>query len=106
MNCKHAISLSKDKVLIKIHVTAGSSQSLFPAGYNKWRHWIEIKVKAAAKENKANDEVITKIAEYFNRSSKDISIVSGQKGREKIISIKNIPFKEVCSKIEESLHGL
>jgi len=106
MNCKHAISLSKNEVLMKLHVIPDSSQSLFPAGYNKWRNCIEIKVKAAAKENKANNEVITKIAEYFNHSSKDISIVSGQKGREKIISIKNVPIKNVCSKIEGSLHGL
>ena len=106
MNCNNAISLSKDIVLIKIHVLPGSSQSLFPAGYNNWRQCIEIKVKAVAKENKANNEIIEKIAKYFNILSKDVSIVSGQKGREKTISIKNIQKKDVCRKIEESLNGL
>ena len=106
MSCNNAISLSKDEVLIKIHVIPGSSQSLFPAGYNIWRQCIEAKIKAASKENKANREVIEKISKYFNILPKDVSIVSGQKGREKIVSIKNIQKRDVCRKIEESLNGL
>lgn len=106
MNCKDAISLSKDEILIKIHVIPGSSQSLFPAGFNIWRNCIEIKVKSLAKENKANEEVIEKISNYFNILKKDVYIVSGEKGREKIVSIKNIQKKDVCRKIEESLNGL
>ena len=106
MNCNDAISLSKEIVLIKIHVIPSSSQSLFPAGYNNWRQCIEVKVKAAAKENKANSEVIEKIAEFFNISVKNIHIVSGKKEREKTVSIENIQKSDVCRKIEESLNGL
>ena len=106
MSCKNAISLSRDGVLIKLHVIPSSSQSVFPAGYNEWRKCIEIKVKAEAKENKANNEVVEKIAEYFNISPKDIYIISGQQGREKTISIRNVQIDKICKKIEESLHGL
>ncbi len=106
MNCNNAISLSKNEVLIKIHILPGSTRSLFPAGYNNWRQCIEAKVKAAAKENKANNEIIEKIAKYFDILPKDVSIVSGHKGREKTISIKNIQKEDVCRKIEESLNGL
>ena len=106
MNCNDAISLLKDIVLIKIHVIPSSSQSLFPSGYNNWRQCIEVKVKAAAKENKANSEVIEKIAEFFNISVKNIHIVSGKKEREKTVSIENIQKSDVCRKIEESLNGL
>jgi uncharacterized protein (TIGR00251 family) len=106
MSCNSAISFLKDEVLIKIHVIPGSSKSLFPAGYNIWRQCIEIKIKAAAKENKANREIIEKISKYFNILPKDIYIVSGNKGREKTVSIKNIKKRDVCRKIEESLNGL
>ena len=106
MNCNDAISLSKDIILIKIHVIPGSSQSLFPSGYNTWRQCIEVKVKALAKENKANSEVIEIIAKYFNISVKNIHIVSGKKEREKTVAIKNIQKRDVCRKIEDSLHGL
>lgn len=106
MNCKDAISLSNNKVILKLHVIPGSFQSVFPAGYNKWRNCIEIKVKAEARENKANNEVIEKIAEFLNVSPKDIFVISGQKSKEKTVSVKNVRIDEICDKIKESLNGL
>lgn len=106
MKCKNAISTSENGVIIKIHVIPSSSQSIFPAGYNNWRRCIEVKVKAEAKENKANNEVREKLAEYFNISPKGISIISGKKDRDKIILIKNVGINKVCKRIEESLNGL
>ena len=106
MNCKDAVSFSKNRILIKLHVIPGSSQSVFPAGYNTWRKCIEIKVNSEAKENKANNEVIEKIAEFFNILQKDIRIVYGQKSREKTVSIENMQIDDICKKIEESLNGL
>ena len=90
MDIKGAINLSKKGILLKLHVMPGSFQSVFPSGYNEWRRSIEIKVKAEAKENKANNEVTRKIAEYLDISEKDICIVSGEKSREKTILIKNL----------------
>ena len=106
MGCKDAIKISKNKILINLHVTPSSDYSVFPAGYNKWRKCIEIKVNSKAKENKANIEVIQKIAKYFNISTKDIFIVDGQKSREKTVSINNLQINEVYNKLEESLNGL
>jgi uncharacterized protein (TIGR00251 family) len=106
MNCKDAISPSKNEVLLKIHVISDSSQSLFPSGYNNWRKCIEIKLKSPAIDNKANIEIIENIAKYFKILQKNVKIVTGKKSREKIISIKNIQKNEVCKKIEESLNGL
>ena len=106
MLCKNAIFPNKNGVHIKLRVIPGSSQSVFPAGYNKWRNCIEIKVKAKPLENKANHEVICKITEYFNISTKNVFIVSGQKSREKIVAIKNVQIKDIYNKIEESLYGL
>ena len=106
MSCINAISSSKNEILIKLHVLPGSSHSVFPVGFNKWRNSIEIKVKAEARENKANNEVIVKIAEYFNISTKDITIINGQRSREKTVSIKNLKIEDVCKKIEGSLKGL
>ena len=106
MDIKGAINLSKKGILLKLHVMPGSFQSVFPSGYNEWRRSIEIKVKAEAKENKANNEVIHKIAEYLDISEKDICIVSGEKIREKTILIKDLSIGKICKKLEESLNGL
>jgi len=106
MNCIGAISKNQDDIFVKIHVIAGSTQSLFPAGYNKWRKCIEIKVKAEAKENKANIEILQLISSFLGIEAKKISITSGEKSREKLICIKHQNTQNICNKIEESLHGL
>ena len=106
MNYKNAIRLSKDKIYLKLHVIPGSSQSIFPAGYNQWRNLIEIKVKAEAKENQANKEIINKIAEYFNIPTKNITITSGEKSREKTIAINHLKIDKIWKKIQETLDGL
>jgi uncharacterized protein (TIGR00251 family) len=106
MNCTNAISSLKDAVLLKIYVLPHSQNTLFPAGYNSWRNCIEMKVKAEAKENKANNEIIKIISKFFNISSQDVTIVVGNKGREKTIAMKHVKKHDICRKIEESLYGL
>ena len=106
MSCTNAITRGKDGILLKIHVIPGSPKSVFPSGYNEWKKRIEIKVKAEAKENKANIEVIKTMAEYFDHPAKEIFIVQGQKSRDKTIVIKQMNVGDVCKKIEESLNGL
>ena len=106
MICKNFITISENEIQIKLHVIPGSSKSVFPSGFDKWRKTLEIKVKAKAKENKANIEVIEKIASFFNVSLKDINIVAGQKSRQKIVSIKNIELNKFCRKLEDSINEL
>ena len=101
---KDAVKQSPQGVLICLHVVPGSSQVVFPAGYNQWRNCIEIKVKSEAKDNKANTEVIETIAAYFQISLKDVSLVNGQKNREKTIGLKKVPFEAVWKRLKESLH--
>jgi uncharacterized protein (TIGR00251 family) len=78
---------------------------MFPAGYNEWRRCLEIKVAGEAKENKANAEVIETLAMFFQCSSKDLRIVSGQKHREKTVLLTNIRLDAVLTKLEEQLDG-
>ena len=101
---KDAVKQSTQGVIISLHVVPGSSQIVFPAGYNQWRNCIEIKVKSEAKDNKANTEVVHTIAAYFQVSLKDVSLVSGQKSREKTVALKKVPAETVCKRLKESLH--
>lgn len=105
-NWKNALIQSKNEILLYLHVIPGSSQSVFPASYNKWRNSIEIKIESEAKENKANIEVINQIASFFNIKTRDISIIQGQKSREKIVAIKNAQIEELCSRIKGPLSGV
>jgi len=103
---KDAIKSSKQGVILSVHVVPGSSQSLFPAGYNQWRKCIEIKVRSEAKDNKANNEVTKTVAEYFKVPVKEVILMSGHNSREKTIFLGKISVDMVCSQLEESFHGL
>jgi uncharacterized protein (TIGR00251 family) len=106
MDYTDAVSISNNDVLLRIYVLTNASKSVFPTKYNTWRNCIEMTVKSLAKENKANDEVIKILSNYFKVNSSDITIKSGKKNKEKIIAIKNIQHLIVCKKLKESLHGL
>jgi uncharacterized protein (TIGR00251 family) len=49
---------------------------------------FEIKIKAKAKEGKANESVVEKLASHFAISPDKIRIVRGHKFRKKLIEIK------------------
>jgi len=102
---KDAAWQSFQGVFLRVHVTPGSSRTMFPTGYNPWRNSIEIKVQSSAKENKANSEVVETIAGFFGLASKNVVISSGLKNREKTVILKQIAFETVLQKLERSLHG-
>ena len=67
-NFKEAVKKHNNGTILALFVTPNAGLTIFPAGYNNWRKRIEIKVASAAKDNKANKEVIKtvegKIAGY------------------------------------------
>lgn len=103
---KEAIKKHRDGAILDLFVTPRSESATFPAGYNKWRKRIEIKVVSPAKENKANKEVLKTVAAFFNKTDKKILVVSGDKSREKTILIKDVSVDEVIDRFRKSLNGL
>ena len=95
-----------DGATINLFVTPGARSIIFPAGYNKWRRCVEIKVSSPAKDNKANIEVIKTVANFVNKPVENVYVVSGSKNRSKTILIKGISPDAVSEKLEESLNGL
>ena len=48
-----------------------------------------VKVKAPPQENKANQEVIKTLAEYFHVSKSRISIVAGFRSKQKVLELED-----------------
>jgi uncharacterized protein (TIGR00251 family) len=103
---KGIVKKHESGVTINLFVTPNSEKSKFPAGLNKWRKRIEIKVCAKAKDNLANLEVIKVVANFFNKQVKDVYVLTGKKTKEKTILIDGISENTVLKKLEESLNGL
>jgi len=102
---KDAVTQSSEGVMLRLHVVPSSSKTVFPAGYNEWRHCLEIKVTGEAQENKANAEVLATLAAFFHCSSKDLQIVTGEKSREKTILLVNKRLENVLKTLEVASHG-
>jgi uncharacterized protein (TIGR00251 family) len=101
---KDAVKESSQGVMLSLHVIPGSAQTIFPVSYNQWRHALEIKVQAQAKDNKANIEVVETIADFFKLSRKDVVLMSGEKNREKTVRLKKISLPKVLERLKESFH--
>jgi uncharacterized protein (TIGR00251 family) len=95
-----------DGAIINLFVTPKAQSTIFPAGYNKWRRCIEIKVNSPAKDNKANKDVIKSIAKFLDRPVEDVFVVSGIKNRTKSVLIKGISAEVISEKLKESINGL
>ena len=89
---KHKLELNKGT---KITCTSG-----------KVPRSIEMDVRAPAKENKANIEVITTIAGFFDVPLNDVLVVSGIKNKKKKLLLKGKNINLISEKLSESLNGL
>ena len=98
-----AIKETKDGIAIDLEVTPGSKKACFPAGYNQWRERIEIKLTSAAQKGKANGQLREIVADFFNISSRDITIVSGAKNSKKTIVISGPDHRKVVLALEDIL---
>jgi uncharacterized protein (TIGR00251 family) len=96
----------QDGVTINLFVTPGAQSIIFPAGFNKWRKAIEIKVSSPAKDNKANKDVIKTVADFVEQPVENVYVLSGIKNRAKTILIKGISPDVVSERLKESLNGL
>jgi len=96
----------QDGAKFNLFVTSGADTINFPAGFNKWRNCIEIKVSAPAKENKANKDVIKTVANFFDKPINDVYLISGMKNRTKTVFIKETSVNFVSERLKESLDGL
>ena len=100
------IKKHRDGTVLSVFVTPEARNVVFPAGVNKWRKCLEIKVKSPAVDNKANKDVVRTIADFFKKSVNDVFVVSGSKKREKSVLVKGVSIDFVSQKLKESLDGL
>jgi uncharacterized protein (TIGR00251 family) len=100
------IGKNSEGVTINLYVTPEAKRNVFPCGYDEWRNTIQMKVCSPAKDNKANLEVLKTVADFFDRSIKDVFIISGEKNKEKKVLIKKMSTGDVISKLQESFNGL
>jgi uncharacterized protein len=106
MPVERALTSSSEGILLRIHVTPGASKTVFPAGYNEWRHALEAKLHAPAQENQANEELIKVLAGFFHLRPQDLRIKTGQSSREKTVLITHSTETSLLKKLMDAGYEL
>ena len=103
---KKSVRKRQDGTTIDLFVTPNARTPMFPAGLNKFRNRIEIKVSSPAKDNKANIDVIKTVSKFFGKNIADVYVVAGAKNKEKTVFIKGLSVGNSVKKLEETINGL
>lgn len=64
---------------------------------------LRIRIQQPPVEGKANKALIEFLADLFGVSKNRVQIVAGHRGLDKIVSILDVPAREVQAKIEQAL---
>ncbi|AKB84255.1 DUF167 domain-containing protein [Methanococcoides methylutens] len=94
MSFENALKNKGDSTTIDLEVTPGAKKAIFPGGYNQWRQRIEIRLTSAAQKGKANDELITTLADFFGTSTSSVIIKAGSRSTKKTVEIYDLKYDE------------
>lgn len=86
-------------VELQIRAVPGSKSSEIK---DVWNGKLRVRIAAPAEDGKANKELIDFLAQFFGVSKSSISIVSGEKSRDKTIVISDLDKGEVLVKLNNS----
>ncbi|MFH1283408.1 MAG: DUF167 domain-containing protein [bacterium] len=75
-------------MIVKVRVIPNSKKSEMAGRIG---HILRIRVAAPPEENKANEELVDFMADFFEVKEKMVKIIRGHKAREKTISINGRP---------------
>jgi uncharacterized protein (TIGR00251 family) len=87
------------EALIRVKVTPRSSKNQITG---KEKEFYRVKVTAAPVEGKANDALISLLAEELDVPKRDIEIVAGKTGRLKTIRIRGLTAAEIDEALEQA----
>jgi len=83
MKLKKAVKGALKGSFLEVSVQPGAKRNEL-SGFNEWRGRVEIKIKAEAKDNKANEELEHFLSEIFGCR---VEIAKGKKSRQKTVFI-------------------
>jgi uncharacterized protein (TIGR00251 family) len=87
--------------IIALEVSAHAKTCVFPAGYNAWRKTIGCRVTAPASEGKANQAVISLVADTLGVPASHVSIQSGATSPQKRVLVEGMNKKDLLARLLE-----
>lgn len=85
---KVPVELTKDGILLRIHVQPGASQTGWAGMFGES---VKLRIAARPVEGQANSEVCEFIARHFGVSKSSVAVTHGVTGRSKTVKISGNP---------------
>ncbi|MBC7114378.1 MAG: uncharacterized protein PWR13_124 [Archaeoglobi archaeon] len=99
---RDAVKEVDDGVLIRISVSPKGKELRIPAGYDEWRKSIKVVLTEPPEGGRANRQLLSELSSIFGVPSERISIVRGERDREKIVRVEGISREEVVRRLENA----
>ncbi|MFP4006257.1 MAG: DUF167 domain-containing protein [Candidatus Hadarchaeia archaeon] len=93
---KKIIQQKNGDVVVKTKIKADSNRFEI-VGINPWRNHLEIKVKSRARKGAANRELVAELSSILKS---DVSIISGEKSREKRLLVTDSTPDEIIQRLK------
>nr|WP_084324046.1 DUF167 domain-containing protein [Methanolobus tindarius] len=103
MSFEDALKEVDSGVIIDIEVTPGSKVLCVPSGYNLWRKRIEVRLSQNAQKGKANEQLISALADLFGLRSSEISFVNGMHNSKKSLLLQNAEYSHIIAILNDNL---
>jgi uncharacterized protein (TIGR00251 family) len=97
----HGLELerSNDELRLRVHVKPRASRSRVVGVRNGA---LDVAVAAAPVDGEANAELVRTLARAFDIKNKDLSIISGQTGRNKLVGVRGLCESELMLRLAAS----
>ncbi|WMW26434.1 DUF167 domain-containing protein [Methanolobus sediminis] len=103
MSFEDALNEVDSGIIIDIEVTPGSKVLCVPSGYNIWRKRIEVRLSQNAQKGKANEQLISALADLFGMRSSEICFVNGMHNSKKSLLLQNAEYSHIIAVLKDKL---
>lgn len=94
------VTATDGAALLRVELSPGADEDVFPDGFNPWRDCVGARVKARPRDGEANKALLALIAEHFDLPSGEVSIEHGARSRRKTIALHGLSVGEVRAQLE------
>lgn len=103
---RDAVQAVPGGVRLLLEAQPGASQERFPDGFNPWRGRIGVRVRAPARDGKANAAVLASVAAFFAVPGTAVALEAGALDSRKSVVVRGLAQEAAHARLAPALEGM
>lgn len=95
-----AVAPTEGGTLLRVDLTPGADEDVFPSGFNEWRNCVEARVRAPPQDGEANRALLELVAEHLDLPGDAVHIKTGRTARRKTLFLSGVEVADVAAAVE------